>query len=108
MAKKVDPFVMYVIDMLQGFGSVRSRAMFGGYGLYYNGYMFALIADGILYMKADDKNRARFEAEELERFSYTRQDKRYFMSYYKLPESAIEDAEELVNWAQEGYAAASR
>ncbi|WP_203301031.1 TfoX/Sxy family protein [Marinobacter sediminum] len=27
--------------------------MFGGYGIYYDGLMFALVADDVLYFKAD-------------------------------------------------------
>ena len=108
MAKKRDPFVDHVLDLLQPFGAVSARAMFGGYGLYREGVMFALIADSVLYVKADDENRGNFEAEGLEKFSYTKQGKTFAMSYYTVPEAAMDDSEALARWAEEGLAAARR
>ena len=41
---------------------VRSRKLFGGYGLFENGAMFALLSsEGIVFPKADDNNRSRSE-----------------------------------------------
>jgi len=108
MAEINDPFVVHVLDLLHPFGPVRVRAMFGGFGLYREGAMFALIAEGELYVKADEVNRERFEAEGLRRFSYMRQGRERFMSYYTLPEAAMDDSEALARWASEGYAAARR
>lgn len=108
MGKKTDPFITHIIEMLQDFGTVRSRAMFGGYGLYREGVMFALVADGILYVKADDDNRKRFEQRGMQRFGYTRRGRMYYMSYYTVPESALEEPEILADWTGEGYAAALR
>ena len=34
--------------------------MFGGYGVFLDGVMFGLIADGDLYLKVDDANREDF------------------------------------------------
>jgi len=34
--------------------------MFGGYGLYVEGIMFALIADEQIYLKADSQNQSFF------------------------------------------------
>ncbi|MEE4377490.1 MAG: hypothetical protein V2J55_08250 [Candidatus Competibacteraceae bacterium] len=31
---KDDEFVSYLLELLKSFGTVRARAMFGGYGLY--------------------------------------------------------------------------
>jgi len=108
MAEIKDAYVSHLLNLLQTFGPVRARAMFGGYGLYHQGLAFALIDDGVLYVKADDENRALFEAEGLQRFSYMRQGREQFMSYYTLPEAAMDDPEELARWAAEGYAAARR
>jgi DNA transformation protein len=108
MAEIKDAFVSHVLDLLQTYGPVRAKAMFGGYGLYHQGLMFALITEGTLYVKADDENRSLFEAEALQRFSYMKQGREYFMSYYTLPEAAMDDPEELKHWAAEGYAAARR
>ena len=57
------PFVKNILDMLSDLGDVRSRAMFGGYGIYHDGVMIGLIASGVFYLKVDGGNRAAFEAE---------------------------------------------
>ena len=48
------PFVKSLLDMLSDFGNVRSRAMFGGHGIYHEGVMIGLIASGVFYLKVDD------------------------------------------------------
>lgn len=50
MASKVE-FVEFVTDQLQAAGTVTYRKMFGEYGLYCNGKMFAVICDDQLYIK---------------------------------------------------------
>ena len=52
----------FVLEQLAAVGSVSSRAMFGGVGLYLDGLFFAIIDDDILYFKADDASRKRYEA----------------------------------------------
>lgn len=82
--------------------------MFGGYGIFRDGLMFGLIADGEFYVKADDKNREQFVKNELSRFAYTKADKTVMLSYYALSESALEDADEMLIWASLGFDAALR
>ena len=66
------PSVKNILDMLSDLGDVRSRAMFGGHGIYHDGVMIGLIADGVFYLKVDDENRGTFEAEGCKPFTYRR------------------------------------
>lgn len=43
-------------------GPVRARRMFGPAGLYAGEVMFALVADDVIYLKADDALAAELEA----------------------------------------------
>jgi TfoX/Sxy family transcriptional regulator of competence genes len=52
------------------FGPVEVRRMFGGAGIYADGRMFALMSDGVIYLKADEHNAPAFEREQLEPFTY--------------------------------------
>ncbi len=54
-------FNEHVMELLAPFGEVRSRAMFGGYGIFHEDDMFALISGSALYFKIRDANRADFE-----------------------------------------------
>ena len=38
-------FVDYIIDCLSPYGNISARRMFGGYGLYLNQIIFAIIID---------------------------------------------------------------
>ena len=101
-------FVEYVLELLAPLGPVKARKMFGGYGLYHDGLMFALIGDEILYIKADDANRQQFTAAGCQPFSYHKKGKPYHMSYYQAPAEALDDAQTLCEWARLGYDAAVR
>jgi len=96
------------LDILADFGKVRAKAMFGGFGIYRGDIFFAIVVDDTLYIKADDMNRQLFEDKGLLRFSYNRKGKKCYMSYYMVPEEAMEDKDELYFWASKGYEAALR
>jgi len=55
MASKSE-FVKYLLELLEPFENVTSKSMFGGYGIFKDGLMFALVADDTLYIKTDDFN----------------------------------------------------
>jgi DNA transformation protein len=108
MSVEANEFVTHVLDLLEPLGPVSARRMFGGYGIYLDRIMFALVADVALYLKVDDVTRGEFEAAGLEPFEYTKKGKTYRMSYHAAPEDALEDAELLRNWARKAVDAAMR
>ena len=101
-------FVDYVVELMAPLGPVTARKMFGGYGLYHDGLMFALIGDETLYIKADDANRDKFIAAGSEPFLYHKKGKQYSMSYYRAPAEALDDTDAMYEWARLGYDAAVR
>ena len=96
------------LELLEPLGPVSARRMFGGYGVYLDRTMFALVADDALYLKVDDDSRGEFEAAGLEPFRYWKKGKSYQMSYHAAPEDALEDAELLRDWARKAVDAAMR
>ncbi|NJL01470.1 MAG: TfoX/Sxy family protein [Spirulinaceae cyanobacterium SM2_1_0] len=80
--------------------------MFGGYGIYCDGVMAALIADEQLYLKVDDENRADFEAAGMSPFTDWKGDRPMQMSYYELPATVFADVEQLAVWLTKAIAAA--
>jgi DNA transformation protein len=105
---KSNEFVEFILEMLQLFGYVVAKPMFGGYGLYADGVMFALVADDTLYFKADEISKNDFLKLGLAPFSYAKNGSQYKMSYYCAPDDALEDMELMNVWAQKGYDAALR
>jgi DNA transformation protein len=106
--KSANEFAAYAVELLSTVGWVTARRMFGGYGLYCDGTMFALIADDVLYLKADDENRGEFERAGATPFVYEANGKRTVMSYFRAPAEALESREVAAPWARTAYAAALR
>jgi DNA transformation protein len=97
----------HVLELLAALGPVTARAMFGGYGLYLDGRMFALISDDTLYLKADDRNRAAFEAAGTGAFRPRVGGRRMTMPYYETPPEILEDGDALADWARGSVAVAA-
>ena len=98
---KRSDFADYVAqDLLAGLPGVRARAMFGGYGIYQNDVMFAIIVDDTLYFKVDDSNRKDYEKLGSKPFVYKSRGKRVTMSYWEVPAEVMDDREEIVRWAE--------
>ena len=96
----------FIIGQLEVAGSVRSRRMFGGVGLYLDDAFCGIIGadSGRLYLKVDDSNRSDYEREDMGPF----QTQRGTMSYYTVPEHVLEDATLLRAWALKARAVATR
>ncbi len=107
-SKEEQEFVLYVVDMMQTMGPVYFKRMFGGYGVFLEGLMFALIADNVLYLKADQENENDFVVKGLGPFTYSRKGKLTKLSYYQAPEEALEDGEVMNEWGNRSYMAAVR
>jgi DNA transformation protein len=101
-------FAEFVVESLQPLGPVVARRMFGGFGIYLDDVMFALIAYDILYLKVDDGNRQAYEDAGLPHFVYTDKRKPIRMPYREAPSEGFDDPEVLCDWASAAYAAALR
>ena len=93
-----DRFVEFVLDQLEASGPITSRRMFGGVGIYTGDLFFALLSNDVLYLKADDSNRADFEAAGTGPFRPYGEGGQV-MQYYEVPADVLEDAAELCRWA---------
>lgn len=88
-------------------GRIVARRMFSGFGIYCDGLMFAIVIDDVLYLKTGEANRAQFTAQGLKPFAYrTKTAKTVETSYYRAPEHALDDPDELRLWAGAAVAAA--
>ena len=81
--------------------------MFGGHGLFHEGLMFGIVADGRVYLKVDEENRTAFEDAGTGPFKpFTH--KPMTMSYWEVPVAVLDDTEQLLAWAEAARAAAGR
>lgn len=101
-------YVEFVREILEPFGEIRARRMFGGYGLYHRDLMFALIAGDALYLKTDAQSAHWFRERGLAPFEYVKQGKPTKLSYYAAPEEVFDDPDQCVLWASRAFDAAVR
>lgn len=106
--RATDPFEDLVAELLAPLGGLRCKRMFGAVGLFLDERMFAVIDDGALYLKADDRNRPAYVAEGQPELGYERNGRRIGLGYWRLPERLLDERDELVAWAREAVAAAAR
>ena len=96
----------FVIEQLERITPITAKNMFGGVGLYAEGYFFALIGEDRLYFKVDDSNRSDFEAAAMEPFRPYGDDRA--MQYYEVPIEVLEDVDALREWGEKAIAVARR
>lgn len=110
MKKNNSSFHDFVVhDLLAGVEGIRSRKMFGGYGIYRGPTFFALISSGTLYLKTDPALAREFKQHGSKPFVYEKKQgggtKRVSLSsYWSVPEDAIEDHEEFLRWVERSLA----
>ena len=103
-------FQEYVVqDLLGDVAGITSRAMFGGWGIYRDGKMFAVIVEGELFFKADEEGRRAFQALGSRPFTYTTRarSKPVVMSYWLVPDEVMEQRDLLDGWMRHALRAAT-
>jgi DNA transformation protein len=99
--KDSQSYLTRISDALAPVGAIRIKAMFGGYGVYREDVIFGLIADEILYFKVGKENIEDYKSIGSEPFTYIKSEgKPYVMSYWKIPDSILNNPETLIDWAE--------
>lgn len=93
------PFKDRVLDQLAGLGDITCRPMFGGWGIYWEGIIFAILFGDRLYLKVDDQSRGDFVSRGMPPFRPN--DRQTLKSYYEVPPDVLDDPEALLSWARE-------
>jgi DNA transformation protein and related proteins len=94
-------FMNNVLEILSPLGDVTTKRMFGGYGIFLDARMFALVNKAEeLYLKADDQNRQAFIEQGSETYGK--------MPYYAAPPEALEGWSQMQSWAEGAVAASVR
>ena len=99
----------YISDLFAGFGRVTVKKMFGGKGIYADGLIIALdLSTGEFLLKADEQSAPDFIAAGCKQWVYDGKAKPVAMPYWSLPESALDDADEMAVWACKALEASRR
>lgn len=97
-----DPeFGEWVREHLQALGSLEIKRMFGAAGLYSGGVMFAVLDDGVIWLKADKTTDEAFREADSHPFTFPGKDGQVMVTnFWALPETALDDPDEAVVWAR--------
>lgn len=94
-----NPYIAKVLDGLADLPSLRSRPMFGGYGLYSGQYFFALVWQGELFFFTDEKSRLKYKRAGMGPFVF--KDGQKEGNYFAVPPAVFADSKKLTQWAKE-------
>ena len=95
-------------DLFAGLGRVSIRRMFGGKGIYFDGMIVALDLGDEIVLKADAVSAPQFAAEGCRQWSYEGRNRPVLMPYWSIPDSAIDDPDEMARWVRLAHEAALR
>ena len=97
-----DPeFVDFISELLEPLGPLTSGRFFGGHAFILDGAQFAMVMGNTLYLRVDDETRPAFQDAGSKAFSYATKKRRVMVeSYYAAPETLLDDADVLVDWAR--------
>jgi DNA transformation protein len=91
---------------LAGLPGLRSRGMFGGYGLWAEDGLFFGIVDDRVYFRVSAETRARYVALGSGGFDWSGGREPLSETYYAVPSSVWDDPATLLAWAEDALDAA--
>ena len=97
-----------IADIFAPFGPVRLKRMFSGHGVFVDELCIALELSGEIFLKADGETEESFAAAGSRPFSYQRAGKITKVGFWRLPDDAFENEEELRRWCDLALGAARR
>lgn len=101
--KRLRDHVLAVLDGLPA----RSRAMFGGYGLYLEETFFGVIAEGRVYLRTDDESREEYTSRGMTALQprFRPRGTHTVDRNFQVPPEVLDDVDLLREWAQRAAAA---
>jgi DNA transformation protein len=101
-------FLAWLQELLEPVGRASTRRMFGGHGVYVDGLFVAIVIEGRAYLKVDAQTEAAFAGAGCAPFVYDSGGKAVPMSYWSVPDSALDSPADMTPWARLAIAAARR
>ncbi|HEY1721655.1 MAG TPA: TfoX/Sxy family protein [Magnetospirillaceae bacterium] len=100
-------FAGFVADLFAPLGPVAVIRVFSGHGFKLDGFNFALILRGRLYLRADEALAADLKTRGSSPFKYSTSVRNVTVSsYWSVPEEYLDDADQILDWAKRAFMAA--
>lgn len=93
-----DSFHDFILEQLAYLDGLRSKRMFGGFGLYCGDNFFGIVHDGRLYFKTNPDTLPEYLRYHAPVFAPS--EKQILKNYREVPVDILEDSELLLLWAR--------
>jgi DNA transformation protein and related proteins len=101
-------FASHCADLLSAIGTVQTKRMFGGYGVYVDDVFVAIVTNDNLYLKTDDQTLPRLTVAGGTQFCFTARGKLQATHFWSAPADAMDSPALMRPWAQFAFEAALR
>lgn len=93
-------FLQQAVEFFASFGEIKSRSMFGGFGIFCDDAMFALVVNDELHLRAANQNEEEFKSLGMQPYCYSKRGFPVVTKYYAIPSAWWENKETLVSHAK--------
>lgn len=97
------PVLLDSMRLFESLGEVKSRSMFGGFGIFVDDIMFALVVNDSLHIRADETSKAYFTEHNFHPYVYSKKGFPVVTKYYALPESFWDTPDEIFTLAEKAF-----
>lgn len=94
------PILKDSMKLFEALGAIKSRSMFGGFGLFADETMFALVVNDQLHIRADQQTSSNFEKQGLKPYVYKKRGFPVVTKYYAISDDLWESSERLIEVAK--------
>ncbi|MGR5133552.1 TfoX/Sxy family DNA transformation protein [Vibrio alfacsensis] len=94
------PILKDSMKLFEALGTIKSRSMFGGFGLFADETMFALVVNNQLHIRGDQKTSSDFETQGLKPYVYKKRGFPVVTKYYAISDDLWESTDRLIDVAK--------
>ncbi|MCE0496274.1 TfoX/Sxy family DNA transformation protein [Vibrio salinus] len=97
------PVLLNSMRLFESLGEVKSRSMFGGFGIFVDDVMFALVVNDLLHIRADKHSKDAFNEDGFKPYVYSKKGFPVVTKYYALPHSYWSTPEIIFSLAKNAF-----
>ncbi|WP_413284682.1 TfoX/Sxy family DNA transformation protein [Vibrio sp. MA40-2] len=93
------PVLKNSLELFTTFGNVKSRSMFGGFGIFVDDTMFALVVKDALHIRCCDALKQQFTDEDYQPYVYKKRGFPVVTKYFQLPNDLWDNTDDILHIA---------
>ncbi len=93
------PTLKNTLKIFDSLGTIKSRSMFGGFGIFCDDTMFALVVNDRLHLRAGKQNEKEFKQLNMVPYTYKKRGFPVITKYFEIPANWWEEEEILIGFS---------